>query len=319
MMKGMRLAVALVLGTAALTGCQKGKNQERRIVVEEKYVHKYGMELKPAEWQTRGQNGQVIATLDNGVTVTKQYAGGILEGETTYTYPHSSIVEHVDTFEGGTLVKTVYNDSYGHPKQEVCYRESDMKTVTGFYDSLAPRCKEVFRGEYLLTGEYYTHDSKIESKIDNGSGVKILRDEGGKLKGEALYDSGKLVKETLNYPNGNPHEIIPYKNGKVDGQKRTFTESGEPLTIEEWSLGYQQGMTTLFKNGEKYADVPYVKGRKEGVEIRYRDGKAIAEEITWEKDKMHGPYHTYFGSSKKTEWYVSGQRVSRATFEQQKN
>lgn len=318
-MKGKRVTMALLLGSLALTGCHKGRGEEKRVVVEEKYVHKYGMELKPGEWQTRGQNGQVIATLDNGVVVTKQYAGGILDGETTYTYPHSSIVEHVDTFEAGTLVKTVYNDTAGHPKQEICYSDSDMRTVTGFYDSLAPRCKEIFRGERLMTGEYYTHDSKIESKIDSGSGVKILRDESGQLKGEALFESGKLARETLNYPNGNPHEIIPYKNDKVDGLKKTFTPSGEPLTLEEWSSGYQSGITTVFKNGEKYADIPYVKGRKEGIEIRYRDGTTIAEEITWEKDKMHGPYHTYLGSSKKTEWYVFGQRVSKATFEQQKN
>lgn len=311
-----RAFLPLILGLAVITSCQKG--QDRRVVVEEKYVHKYGMELGANEWETRGKSGLVIATLDNGVVVSKQYLAGTLDGETTYTYPHSSVIEHVDCYEKGELLKTVNNDETGNPCQETAYRGSDQRVVTEFYETLAPRCKETYRGDYLTHGEYFTHDSKIEAKIDQGSGTKILRNAEGELTGEALYEGGHLVKETHFYPNGNPREVIPFRNGQVEGTKRTFLINGEPSTIEEWSLGALHGKTTVYKNGDKYAEVPYVNGKKEGVELRFKDGAMIAEAITWERDKIHGPYHTYFGSSVKTEWYITGQRVTKANYEQQK-
>lgn len=310
-----RILITLVLGIAALAGCHKG-DAERRIVVDEKYVHAYGMELQANDWETRGQSGQVIATLDNGIVVSKQFLAGTLEGETTYSYPHSSVVEHVDNYEGGVVTKTVYNDSTGQPRKEICYRGNDLRAETSFYETLAPRWKETFQGDFLTSGEYYTLESKLESKIDNGSGVKILRNDEGELTGEALYESGKLLKETHLYPNGNPREIISIRNGLPDGIKRTYLINGEPNTIEEWSAGYPNGKTIVFKNGDKYAEIPYVKGRKQGVEVRYKDGQEIAEEITWENDKMHGPYHSYFGPRVKTEWYISGQRVTKALLEQ---
>ena len=77
----------------------------------------------------------------------------------------------------------------------------------------------------------------------------------------------------------------------------------------------QHGKTTLFRGGEKYAEVPYVYGKKHGIERRYRDGNAVVEELTWENDLLHGPYHTYLNGNVKTEWYFYGDRVSKATFD----
>jgi len=307
----------LLLGLALVTSCQKRAN-ERLVVVQERYVHQYGMEIGADEWESRGQSGQVIATLDNGVVVTKEYSAGTLNGETSYTFPHSSLIEHVDTFQEGALVKTIYNDSTGNPKEEVRFSEGNQKIVTNFYESLAPRSREMYRNDCLSRGVYYTRDNKIEATIEGGRGTKILRNENGELVGEAVIDAGKLVKETHFYPNGNPREVISYKNNQVDGTKRTYLINGEPNTIEEWRDGQLQGVTVVFKNGDKYAEIPYVMGKREGVEVRYKDGKTVAEEITWERDKIHGAYHSYFGSSVKTEWYLQGNKVSKASFEQQR-
>lgn len=308
----------ILIGTAILAGCHKG-NGEKLVVVEERYIHQYGMEIGANEWQTRGRNGQVIATLENGVIVAKQYSCGKLEGESTYTFPHSSTIEHVDSYEGNVLLKTVYNDQAGHPKEEVRHLGGNTKNVTSFYDSHAPRCKEFYQDDYLTSGEYFTYDTRLESRIDHGSGIKILRQADGSLVGDAVYENGKLVKETYFHPNGNPKEMIPYnKEGMIEGVKRTYLINGEPNSIEEWSQNQLNGKTTLFKNGEKFAEVPYSWGKKEGVERRYKDGSILAEEITWEKDRIHGPHHSYFGTNTRTEWYMQGQRVTRAVFDQQR-
>ncbi len=62
-----------------LTSCAlKDTEREMYRVVDEKYVHKYGLNVPQNDWQSRGENGQVISTLDNGVIVTKMYHSGIL-------------------------------------------------------------------------------------------------------------------------------------------------------------------------------------------------------------------------------------------------
>ena len=75
-------------------------------------------------------------------------------------------------------------------------------------------------------------------------------------------------------------------------------------------------MTITFRGGEKFSEVPYYQGKKHGVEKRFRDGKIIVEEISWENDLMHGPYHTFVNSNLKTEWYLYGEKVSKAVYSQ---
>lgn len=67
--------------------------------------------------------------------------------------------------------------------------------------------------------------------------------------------------------------------------------------------------------GEKVAEVPYIRGKKNGIEHRYRDGTQLVEEVAWKDNIQHGQRKFYVDGETKTEWYHEGEVVSRTTFE----
>jgi antitoxin component YwqK of YwqJK toxin-antitoxin module len=101
----------------------------------------------------------------------------------------------------------------------------------------------------------------------------------------------------------------------VTGQRRTFLPGGEPHTIEEWSEDHQEGVTVVYQNGEKIAEVPYLNGIKNGVEERFKDGRFLVEEVNWKAGKKHGPCYSYVGEDTLITWYYEGQEVSKRQYD----
>ena len=91
------LFLAVITLAACFTSCQR-RCCDKQDVVMETYVHKYGVEVPADDWASRGENGQVITSLGNSVKVVKPYTNGALDGETTYTFPHSDTIEKVETY-----------------------------------------------------------------------------------------------------------------------------------------------------------------------------------------------------------------------------
>ncbi len=196
-------------------------------------------------------------------------------------------------------------------------RLSQKPGVSGqtWYQSGSPKTKEVYDGDLLISGEYFTKENRLESSVKNKSGVRTVRDEFGDLVSIDTIEGGEIVCRIVPYPNGSPKELTPYVGGVVEGERKTFLETGEPLTIETWKGGLQEGITIVFQNGEKYAEVPYVRGAKEGIEKRYRKGKTLIEEISWQDNKRHGPSYTYMGESVKTDWYFEGRQLTKTQYD----
>lgn len=302
----------------AVTSCTSSKTpgRDRCYVVDEKYVHKYGLEVGSTDWKARGQNGKVISTLDNGVVVTQMYESGTLEGETTYTFPHSNTIEKTEIYKNGELVKTILNDDAGIPKKEMEHLPEGQQIISEWYSDGTPQCWEKYQDSYLVEGNYYNSSNKVEQRIDNGSGTRIVRDRYGDIISTDNYESGVLVSKTTYHKNGSPKAITPYRNNICEGTRRTFLPAGEPEALEQWVGGIQQGETIEFKNGEKYAEIPFQNGKKNGIEKRYRDGKTLIEEISWRDNVRHGPSDTFVnGKVTKTEWYINGQKVSKSTWD----
>jgi len=61
---------------------------EEAAVIDETYMHKYGMAVPSDFWTASGEDGSVISTLADGVVVSRNYSSGMFHGDTTYTYPH---------------------------------------------------------------------------------------------------------------------------------------------------------------------------------------------------------------------------------------
>lgn len=312
MMKKTIVAL-LALGVMA-SGCNKGKGGNRH-VVNKTYVHKYGVEVSSNDWSERGKNGQVITKLDSGIVVKKNYVEGVLEGEAFYTFPHSDQVATKETYVGGKRTKETLYSIAGKPKAETVFCDGG-KTITSWFDSGVPQSEEHFVGSKLLDAEYFSSNHKVESKINDGYGTRLVRDEYGQLAALDAYEGGRIKTRTTLHSNGAPKEILAYKNDTVEGTVRRFLPAGEPQTIEQWVGGKQHGITTVFQNGEKYAEVSYLQGLKNGIEKRFRDnGKTLVEEITWVNDIRHGPTFIHLDDITRVEWFFKGNNVPKAVYE----
>ncbi len=316
LLAGLGISLALAAG-----GCGKRRNVAYEVpyvppapALSQTYIHKYGMEVESKEWNQRGQNGQVVSTLKNGVVTVKNFQEGYLEGESTYTFPHSRAIERVENYAQGRLVKEQENYLSGLPKKIIEYHSPSVMTMTVMYENGSPQYREEYEEGKLLEGDYYTTYRQVESRVDQGEGKRINRDGFGQLLSEDKILFGDLASRTIFYPNGAPKEVISFANGKINGPKKTFLPDGEPQTIEEWVNDRPEGLTIFFQNGEKVAEVPFMKGEKNGVEQRFRDGLSVVEEITWKNGKKHGICYRHIGDDTLVEWYFNGKQVSETEF-----
>lgn len=307
--------MALVALGLPLTGCANNRDRTPCGVYDQTYVHKYGVQVPKQDWASRGKSGQVITTRADGVVVSNSYSEGVLHGRTTYTYPHTEVIQKIENYENGHLVSEKVMAYSGTPLREVRYTEGDDSEVTEWYENGAPKLREHWNGNFLETGQYFNTQHQIDSQVAGGEGNRFRRDAFGQMECEDEICQGQLVSSTYYYPNGTPKEKVPYQRHAVQGVKKTFHPGGEPATVEEWEAGTQHGATIVYQNGEKYAEVPYVRGAKHGVEKRFREGRIVAEEITWVNNERHGPHVSYLGEKPKTEWYHHGKHVSKAEWE----
>lgn len=294
------------------TACSRNYND---IVVDETYVHKYGVAVPSDYWASQGKDGAVISALSDGVVVTRSYAGGLQNGETTYTFPHREQIQKKETYIQGTLINEIEYFLDGSPQQEIVYDSSQgIKTVSIWYIGGAPKSVERYSGDLLMSGEYYTPNNLKDAFVENYSGTRLARDDYGLIIATDIIEGGRLKLRTTYHPNNSPKELITYQNGVIDGFKRTFHPAGEPDTIEQWSGGMQDGTTVVYQHGDKFAEIPYIRGIKQGIEKRYRDGQTLVQEVSWEDNQMHGPTKVYVGDTVKTDWYYKGNLTTEVNY-----
>lgn len=300
-MRSLYLASLAALSLAA-TGCNRNVVNDN--IVDQTYLHKYGVAVPSDYWNASGQDGAVVSSMADGVVVTRSYAGGLQDGETTYTFPHREQIQKREFYRMGTLVKEVVYFLDGTPQSEIVYDSPvGIKKISIWYCGGSPKSFEQYSGNLLFSGKYYTPSNMNDACVDNYSGIRIVRDDFGLIVATDTIEGGTLMLRTTYHPNNAPKELITYKNGLADGIKKSFHPSGEPDAFEEWRGGRQHGTTVVYQNGEKYAEVPYVNGQKHGTEQRYRDGQTLVQEISWDNGQMHGPVNTYIGDWTKTDWY----------------
>ena len=285
-------------------------------VMNEDYVHTYGVQVAPDDWVERGQNGQVVCRLRNGTLVTKNFKDGYLDGDTTYTFPHSGAIQKVETYSNGLMITERENHLSGAPCLETEHHSLLSKTIRTWYENGAPKSREMYEEGRLLEADYYTMNNQVESRIIEGRGSRVIRDEFGQLAQVDNFENGEMVLSTTYFPNGSPKEETPYNNGKIEGHRKVFFPGGDPRAIEAWSNGRQEGVTILFYNGEKTSELPYFNGLKNGIEQRFKEGNLIVEEITWKHDRKHGPSYYYLGGDNvRVDWYLEGRLVPKSQYD----
>jgi antitoxin component YwqK of YwqJK toxin-antitoxin module len=304
----------LMIATAlAFVGCSSNRNAS---VVQETYIHKYGTPMPKEDWSRNGKDGQVVQLRSDGVTVTRSFQQGVLHGKSSYTFPNSSTLARIEIYNRGELVSKTENYPSGVAKEEERFHSAVITERLCWYDDGTPLLAEKYDGGFISGGEYRTPMNAVESKVVDGKGVRLMRGNEGELVFKDTIEGGQMVERVTYFPSGDPSSVTPYKNGLVHGTRLTFLPGGLPNTVEEWSNGQQEGTTIVYQNGEKIAEVPYIKGKREGIEYRYRDGILLVEEVAWKNDLQHGPRKIIIDEDhSKTEWFHEGELVSRNTFE----
>jgi len=299
--------------TFLLLGCHAKKTDNS---VKTAYYHHYGVEIGgEQDWIDRGGNGEVVRKLNNGVVVREQFRNCMLHGATTVTFPHSDIINRTLQYDKGVLLSEVTNFVSGMPQEKKQFLNNGCVLVTLWYEDGTPRAKEEYRDTLLVSGEYFNHEGHSESRINDGIGIRIVRDGLGNLVAQETVTQGELILAELYHPSGSPKERIPYSHGKVDGIKKIFLAGGEPVRFEEWKQGVLDGVVQIFENGEKCAEVPYVQGKRNGTELRYKSGTGVVvEEIAWSYDKRHGASVVILDNEPITTWYYEGKKVSKPQY-----
>lgn len=309
----MKVKPLLYLMTTGLilTSCQ----QRCCDVVCETYVHRYGVPLAPDDWSERGQDGQVISMRKDGVVVCKNYECGILQGDTTYTFPHKDAIEKREVYDQGNLSQLVFYYPSGMPQKQITLESSNTEKVLTWYESGAPQSKELYQNGCLIQGEYLNPSQQQESAVIDRNGLRTLRDDYGQLLSIDEIQNGQMTVRRTFYPNGAPASVTPYVNNVIQGQRWTYQMGGEPATIETWTNNCQHGNTQVFENGEKVSDLPYINGQIHGLERRYRNGDQLVQENNWVKGRRHGACYSYVNDTTHVDWYFKDRKVNRGTYE----
>lgn len=307
----------LVLGS--ISSCRSNRNCSDEVVCGT--VHKYGVCLEPEDWIDRGKHGQMISMRKDGVAINRCYDSGILHGETTYTFPHREVIQKKEIYEQGNLTQEITHYPSGFPQKQAIYETPSRQMVTTWFENGAPHCHEVIENGNILRGEYYNHDQQVESRVEDGNGLRMMRDAHGQLQSQDTIQNQQMTLRTTYHPNGMPATLTPYVDGKVHGERRTYLPGGEPGTIETWSEDAQHGITHEYESGDRRGEIPFVNGNRHGIERRYRDdGQTVAQETTWVNGKRHGPENSYIGNRVTTDWYFQDRKVpNKATFDMLQN
>lgn len=291
-----------------------GTNNALDQVVSQTFVHKYGFETSEEEWEAREQDGLVVSMLKNGVKITRSYENGELHGQTSYSFPHSAVLEKVFVYDQGSLLKERLNDTAGMPIREEVY-EYDNRTVITLWDEKGvPLSIEEYHNGVLAEGKYYTSEHELEAVVRGGNGERIKRNRAGELLSRDDVQSGQMICRTTFHPNGRIHTVSHYQDYQLHGTQEKYTSNGKPLMELSWNHGILDGEKVVYRNGYKIAVTPYVMGKKHGMEIHYDDLGNLTAEITWNDDKKHGTSKLHTEDYTDTEWFYKGQSVKAEKF-----
>lgn len=315
-MKTIRLIIPLF--AISLTSCTRTTTTQSEVVTKN-YYHKYGFEVPKEEWEERKQNGKVVTTSEDGITLVESYEQGILNGETTKTFPNSKVIQKRSIYNDGNLLKELLYDQSGLP---VCERDFEFEDiiVKTFWDSKGtPISIEEFKKSFLIEGKYFNPLHEEEATVVSGVGTKIKRNRSGTLLYKETIADGIVTSKITYHPNGNVQSESYFKDEKLHGKQKVFASSGIPLLETTWNEGVLDGPELHYKHGKIAQQCNYINGKKHGLEIFFDTQGKITQEIHWENGLKHGSNRVYNNESIAIEWYFNDSKVTRDKFESLEN
>ncbi len=283
-------------------------------VVSEKFVHKYGFVVSKQEWEERGEEGQKISLLENGIEINRSYQEGLLHGPCTYTFPYSSQTRREEIYDQGDLLSVKFFDRQGIPVYEETFLIDNIKEISYWDKNGAPIAVEKYQGPLLSEGVYYTPFHEVEGKVAKGGGLRTLRDRDGVLLYQDRMEKGFLRQRTTYHPNGKVHQVIHYENYLPQGRKEEFTFLGNLRMISHWDKGILHGEKIDFREGRKFRRSLYNKGTLEGVQDRFDEEENLVQKTPFHEGKKHGEALALEKNEWKSSWFFQGKLVSEERF-----
>jgi antitoxin component YwqK of YwqJK toxin-antitoxin module len=304
----------LSAATLLLFGCSSDNNNKN--VISERFIHKYGYDVSRDEWEAKRYPGQVLTMMRDGKTIVESYEDGILHGPRTESYAHSQTVETMESYERGKLLKRVTYNIRGVPQKEEVFKSPTNTLVTAWYPNGTPRFKEEYKDGFLITAQYFSPHNEIDSRIENGTGERTLRNQSGDILSKEIFSNYLVTYIETYYPNNTPHTATSYDRGKLHGEKKIYAMSGEPISVEHYFQDKKHGLATYYQNGYKYKEVNFAHGMKDETERHYIDGETLVEETEYHDGVKHGPSTVYCDGSARTSWYFDNEKVGRSKYDE---
>lgn len=116
---------------------------------------------------------------------------------------------------------------------------------------------------------------------------------------EAFYQNGVLHGPyVIRGQNGHIKSVCTYVDGFKDGISFQYYCENDKLRLETtWDMGKQHGpYISYHKNGYIFEKYDVVNGLKNGKYLRYYESGGLANERTYELDKLNGAFITYYES-----------------------
>lgn len=103
--------------------------------MKETFRNNYGIIVSKQEWNKRGCDGSITRVFKDGTTTLEVYAQGALHGEVTRTFPHSTTLAVIETYDQGRLLskKTFFPNAL--PAKEEVYHEDGSFSLTRWPDN----------------------------------------------------------------------------------------------------------------------------------------------------------------------------------------
>lgn len=159
----------------------------------------------------------------------------------------------------------------------------------------------------ILPPDLGTDPESAEQSLAN---VVESHDENGVLTQKATYVDGVLEGEFLAYnPQGTVIKKFFYCKGKLQGEALVYNDDGKLIQRLTYEEGVLNGPLQIFSNEVMTAEIPYVKGVKNGIMRTFAPNGRVQSETTLQADKENGVrtiYNPELGIIVRTEMLVDG-------------
>lgn len=159
----------------------------------------------------------------------------------------------------------------------------------------------------------------VSAMLTSAAGLDTVRVRfaDGKLAEIYTVGKGSQVKEgkSVSYhPNGKVGVEANYKNGKLDGDFKSFYQNGTPWQAVQYKDGVENGMSVAyFESGKKQLEEFYKNGDLEGTSKEWDSTGTLRREFEYKDGELNGVARIYDEEGVLTEdmEFVNGTRQGK--------